>query len=155
MLPRCCPDAVAALRDESPEIKTYIVGFGESLAGSQQLNAMAEAGGTARTPADPDDPTSPVYYEARSSADLDMMLDLIAGSVLSCNYQLAQEPPDSNDLSVFLDNTPLPRGDADGWDYHADNNQIIFSGAACTQLQSGNVNLKIIFGCPDLIVPVE
>ncbi|MCG8424328.1 MAG: hypothetical protein MJE77_41075 [Proteobacteria bacterium] len=142
-------DIVRDLRNESPEIKTFVVGFGTDVAGSEQLNMMADAGGTAR-------PGEPRYYQAESAQDLDEALAIISGAVLSCDYALTEVPPNSDELSVYFNNTEVARNAADGWEYNPANNHIVFSGNACTELQSGQVtDLKIIFGCPDDIIIVD
>ncbi|MCG8424329.1 MAG: VWA domain-containing protein [Proteobacteria bacterium] len=142
-------EKVQNLRERSPEIKTFVVGFGEDVRGSDQLNAMAENGGTAR-------PGDTKYYQAESAEDLDAALEAISGAVLSCDYELSKVPPDSNELSVYFNNVQVARSASNGWEYNADNNHVVFSGSVCTELQSGRVtDLKIIFGCPDDIIIVD
>jgi hypothetical protein len=135
---------VAALRDEMPEIKTFVVGFGDGV-DPTELDGMAQAGGTAL-------PGDPTYYQADDAQSLVDAFADIAGSVLSCSYVLDMVPPDPAELYVYINGMAIPRDvtHTDGWDYDPMTNQITFYGPACDLLQSGQVmDLEIIFGCPD------
>lgn len=134
---------VTALRQRTPEVKTFVVGFGSGV-DATQLRDMARAGGTART-------GTPEYYQADDAASLRSAFAAIAGSVLSCSYALGTRPPDPNLLYVYFDGVAVPRdgSHANGWDYNGAQNQINFYGAACQQLQSGQVGqLTVVYGCP-------
>jgi len=140
--------SVTALRNETPEIKTFVVGFGSGV-DPTELSAMATAGGTARA-------TDPVYYQADSAADLQAAFTAIAGNVLSCSYTLSDVPPDPDLLFIYFDGTAISRDPthADGWDYDPATNQITFYGAACDSLRSGAVtDLVISYGCPVNPIP--
>jgi hypothetical protein len=132
--------AVTALRNQTPSVRTFVVGFSGDV-DAQQLSDMAEAGGTAR-------PGTPSYYQADDDAALAAAFDAIAGSVLSCSYVLDGTPP-SDDLYVYFGTDPVDRDGANGWDYDMGSNTITFHGAACAALQAGEVtDLSIIYGCP-------
>jgi hypothetical protein len=137
---------VEALHNQSPEIKTFVVGFGGSV-DPDELNGMAQAGGTALE-------GDPMYYEADDAQSLVDAFAEIAGSVLSCSYVLDIVPPDPDELYVYIHDMEIPRDPmhTNGWDYEAMTNQITFYGPACELLQSGEVtDLQIIFGCPEAL----
>jgi len=135
---------VTSLAGASPEVRTFIVGFGSSV-DPDELNDMATAGETA-IPAGP-----PYYYQADDAASLLDAFTAIAGSVLSCSYTLSDVPPDPDQLYVYFDGVEVLRDAAcsDGWDYDPATNQLVFCGPACDALVSGSVSdLVISYGCP-------
>lgn len=137
---------VTALRDESPEIRTFVVGFGSSV-DPDELGDMAEAGGTARS-------GDPPYYQADDDASLLEALLSIGGGVLSCSFELSSVPPDEELLYIYFDEREIARDttQTNGWDYDADTNQITFYGEACDDLQAGRVgDLVVSYGCPLII----
>jgi hypothetical protein len=135
--------AVAGLRNETPEIKTFVVGFGDGT-DPTELNGMAAAGGTALD-------GDPMYYQADDAVTLAGAFADIAASVMSCTFVLDMVPPDPNDLYVYINDVEIER-DAihlEGWDYEPQNNRITFYGSSCNLLQSGQaMDLEIVFGCP-------
>jgi hypothetical protein len=139
---------VTALRNQMPEIKTFVVGFGGEV-DPQQLTDMAVAGGTERA-------GTPAYYQADDAASLRNAFATIAGSVLSCEYTLSAVPPDPDQLYVFLDGRLVARDPmhGGGWDHETGTNRLTFYGATCDDLQSGRVtDLVIVYGCPDFPPP--
>jgi hypothetical protein len=135
---------VASLRTETPEIKTFVVGFGDG-ADPDELNGMAEAGGTALM-------GDPKYYQADDAQSLVDAFAEIAGSVLSCTFVLDMVPPNHDELYVYINGDSIPRdaNHVDGWDYTPKTNQISFYGPPCALLQSGQaMDLEIVFGCPE------
>jgi hypothetical protein len=134
---------VAALQAETPPVKTFVVGFGDGV-DPAELDAMATAGGTARSGG------PPYYYQADDAASLMDAFTTIAGSVLSCSYTLSSVPDDINVLYIYFDNVEVSRDTAraDGWDYDPSTNQVTFYGPACDALRSGQVSdLVIVYGC--------
>ncbi|MCA9679660.1 MAG: VWA domain-containing protein [Kofleriaceae bacterium] len=134
--------AVTDLRAQTPEVKTFVVGFGSGV-DANQLDDMATAGGTA-LPGGP-----PYYYQADDAASLQAAFDSIGAAVLSCTYALSGNP-DSSTLHVFFDSLDVPRDPShgDGWDYDPAAGQITFYGAACDDLRSGSVtDLVVVSGC--------
>jgi hypothetical protein len=135
---------VEALRDQTPAIQTFVVGFGADV-DPDELNDMADAGGTALA-------GDPKYYQADDAQALVDAFAEIAGSVLSCSYVLDMVPPDPDELYVYIDGMKVPRDPMhmDGWDYEPETNQLTLYGWACELLQSGQAtDLEIIFGCPE------
>jgi hypothetical protein len=136
-------DVVTMLRGLTPEVRTFAIGFGEG-ANPDELNAIAEEGGTARD-------GDPSYYQADSSDDLMGAFASIAGSVLSCTYTLSDVPEDLSQLYVYFDRTLVARDttQSNGWNYDPAATQLTFYGADCDRLRSGGVaSLVIVYGCP-------
>lgn len=147
---RCGGDgeaAVSALRTLDPEVKTFVVGFGDGVEAGD-LDAMAVAGGTALA-------GSPKYYQADDEASLTAAFSAIGGMVLTCAYEirdngLALEP---KDIHVFFDGVEVPHDPTSGWDYVRGSSQIVFRGASCDALRGGSVSdLVIVHACP---VPID
>jgi hypothetical protein len=135
--------AVTALRGETPEVKTFVVGFGGEV-DPVALDAMATAGGTAQA-------QEPLYYQCDNAASLAAAFASIAGSVLSCSYTLEHVPPDPDLLYVYADGVLIPRDPThtNGWDYDPNTNQLTFYGTVCDDLTAGVVTKLIIsYGCP-------
>lgn len=131
---------VLALRSETPEIQSFIVGFGSGV-DPEQLTNMAEAGGRPRA-------GEPNYYQADDALDLEQAFADIAGSVVSCDFSLSATPPDPELLYVYIDGERVASNPDNGWIYDEDTNQLQFVGEACTALQEQAAELRVIFGCP-------
>jgi hypothetical protein len=132
-------------------IKTYVLGFGGGFTDDAVLNNSAQAGQVPR-PGGP-----PHYYAANSPAQLQMVLDQIAGGIIvpSCSYALASVPPVPDDVTVTLDGVVVPRSTqhTNGWDYHPDAMTITFFGTYCDQITSGAVaNVSFVYGCPGPVI---
>jgi hypothetical protein len=115
------------------------------------LNDMAKAGGMPR-------PMDPAYYAANSSAELATAFAQITGIVISCTFDLkGMKPPSPNDVAVKIDDVKVPRDTthSEGWDYDADMSNVVIYGQSCEQLKGVGAtnNVKIIFGCPGIIIP--
>ncbi len=90
-------------------IKTYVVGIPGSAPYASLLNALAVAGGTARTG------MAASYYDVEHISELDDVLASIGATVtLSCRVELAAPPPDSHLVNVYLDGQPVKYG-PNGW----------------------------------------
>lgn len=142
----CDGNPVAAARNlyqQTPRVKTFVVGFGGGV-DAGELNDIATEGGTAR-------PGPTKYYQADNAAELADALDSILGSVLSCEYQLDQVPEDLDQLYVYADGDPIGRdpGQTEGWDYDGATGTLTFYGQICQDLKDGSVtDLTIVYGCP-------
>lgn len=135
---------VQQLRNQTPSVKTFVVGFGSGV-NAAQLNDMATKGGTAR-------PGSPKYYQANNATQLSDALTAILGTVLSCSYTLDQVPEDLAELYVYQNDMPieLDTTHTDGWDYDPATGELTFYGPACDALEGGDVtDLSIVYGCPN------
>lgn len=125
-------------------VKTYTVGFGNAV-DANRLNEMAVRGGTARA-------TLPRYFQADSPTDLQAALRSITAGATTCDYRLAQTPPDPTKLHVAVDGQFFPRDPSRtaGWDYDAAGNRVILYGPACDVIaQRPGAKVSVIYGCPD------
>jgi hypothetical protein len=114
------------------------------------LNEMAKAGGMPR-------PMEPAYYAANSSAELATAFAEITGVLISCTFDLkGMKPPSPDDVAVKIDGVKVPRDKmhGEGWDYDGDMANVVVYGQACEQLKGigATNNVKIIFGCPGIII---
>ena len=135
--------AIRSLRDRG--IRTYVVGIPGTEEYAGVLDAMASAGGTARS-------GSPSYYAASDAASLVSALGTISDAEVSCRFALASAPPDRTNVNVFLDDAPTPRDTGDGFVLSDDGLTIELEGTACQALRDGTVgNVRFEFGCPLLI----
>ncbi len=157
--PNCTTDEAAAATQTvaavtalaSAGIKTYVLGFGGGFTNDAVLNNSAIAGQVPRAGGPPH------YYAANSAAQLNAVLDQIAGGIIvpSCSYALASVPPDPDDVTVTLDGVVVPRSTqhTNGWDYHPDSMTITFFGTYCAQITSGAVaNVSFVYGCPGPVI---
>ena len=125
-------------------IRTYSVGFGSDV-DVNRLSQMAIKGGTARA-------TTPRYFQADNTADLEAAFSAIASGAASCDFTLTGTPPNANNLYVAVDGQFFPRDPARvaGWDYQAAGNRVTLYGPACDIVsQRPGAKVSIIFGCPD------
>ncbi|MBU1495149.1 MAG: hypothetical protein ABIJ56_13350 [Pseudomonadota bacterium] len=144
----CLDDAAAittisGLHDSG--VRTYVIGIPGSEGFASVLDAMAEAGGTARS-------GSPKYYEVGDGDELIEALGAITDSEISCVFELDSVPDNTNDINVLVDDSPLRRDDPDGFVYHEEDNTIELLGATCEDLKAGRVSdVKFLFGCEPFI----
>lgn len=141
--------AMVTMQLLSNGIKTFVIGFGNE-ARPADLNAIAGSGGT---PFD-------TYFDARSEEELREALETIAGSVMSCLWDI-EEPDATADPDVvnfYLDGVPVPYDEgcaaATGWRWTDDTHlQVEFCGAACHDLVWGTVTeVSARFGCPTVLL---
>lgn len=139
---------VEDLFDATPQVKTFVVGFGDGV-DPDELEDMAEAGGTARQ-------GNPAYYQADNAASLEQALADIVGAVLGCDYTLDLQGEDPDLLIVYFNGQSVPRDTTgqSGWDVDVAANRLSFAGNACVALQSGIVtDLTLVYGCPQIVEP--
>jgi hypothetical protein len=157
VLPNCCdaqhfgPEqcldsaaAVAAVKAlHTAGIDTYVVGVPGSGPYAGVLDAIATAGNTARA-------ASPLYYRVDSSdetAFLSAISEIAAKIVASCTLPLSGTPPDSSQVNVFIDETPIAKDAVNGWTL--DGSTVTLHGATCDAVTSGSaLDIRIIAGCP-------
>lgn len=141
-------DQVRDLRQKTPSVKTFVVGFGGGV-DPGELNAMADEAGTAL-------PGQRRYYQADDADSLEAAFQEIGGAVLGCEYTIPSEVPDPDQLFVFFDGIRVPRdpSNAAGWNYDDASGRLTFAGNACTALRTGNVeSLILVYGCPGELTP--
>ncbi|HEY4060181.1 MAG TPA: vWA domain-containing protein, partial [Kofleriaceae bacterium] len=127
-------------------IKTYVLGFGSlDATATSTLNSAADAGGLAR-------PGTTHYYEAQNQAQLDTVLQSIAGGIIqpSCSFALQSLPPEPDNVTVTINGTAVPRSQshANGWDYSPNAQTITFFGSYCTMIENGaSTDVSFSYGC--------
>jgi len=130
-------------------IKTYVIGFGTGVS-AQQLNAIAQAGGTG----------SSTYINAQNQADLQKAFQDIAAAVVSCTYEIKAPAAtaDPNNVNFYFDGNVVGYDDqcaqGTGWTW-TDNThtRVEFCDKACAKLKTGDVKkISAKFGCPTIPV---
>ena len=125
-------------------VSTFVVGFGGAV-DAAQLDAFALAGGLPR-------PDAPHYYQADDAPALLAALQNIGSQVVSCDFALADAPPNQFDIHVFFDNqeeVPHDVAHVEGWDYDPGRQMVTFFGTACERLTQRVVSdVDVVFGCP-------
>jgi hypothetical protein len=126
-------------------ISTFVIGMPGSEPYENLLDAMADAGGTARAGA-------PKYYSVADTAALQEALTAIAASVaISCELPLDYEPPDRDFVNVYFDGKIVAYDPEAGWEW-TDDGQVAIRGAACEQLSAGDVlEVQILAGCKTVV----
>ncbi len=136
-------DAVTAFA--SAGIPVYVVGVPGSEPYAQLLDALATAGGTARS-------SEPLYY-AVSTADeqaLFSAMSKIAAKVTgSCTLTLDKSPPDPSLVNVFLNGSAITQSGPNGWTLSGTTVTIL--GTSCQAILDGDVlDVRVVAGCPTL-----
>jgi hypothetical protein len=129
-------------------IRTIVIGFGEG-AEPDQLNAIAEAGGTEFV----------TYFDAQDGDQLAEALNTIAETVLvTCQFQIGTFDEDVVDLdlvNVYLDDEPIPRDDGCavgvGWSWADDQRtSIVLCDEACDILETTIVDeIRVEIACTE------
>ena len=130
------PGGAAMLFAQDPSVLTFAVGMGD--AQSPQLDAIAQAGGTA------------VSYLALDPMALEMALESVLQTIASCTFTLDQVPADATQIYVFFDKMEpgIPNDPVDGWTYDPVTNSVTFHGMSCDDIKSGAVvDVDIVYGC--------
>ncbi|MCA9583122.1 MAG: hypothetical protein KC416_15090, partial [Myxococcales bacterium] len=121
-------------------IPTYVIGY-DTATWQDTLNAMAAAGGTERT----------TYLPVDDGTSLESTLAELAGTAVSCNYELKTSPSDFRFVKVKLDGSVVEHvsrtQDGSGWEL-TDDNHVVLKGATCDALrQSASPELEITVEC--------
>ena len=114
--------------------KVYVIGIGPSVG---NLDNFAQAGGTDH------------YYPATSAQDLADALAAISKAVSSCTFEMAQTPPDVNNVAVYLDGALVTKDSTNGWSFGANPETVLLNGTTCEKITSGAATkVQVLFGCP-------
>jgi hypothetical protein len=126
---------------------TYVIGVVDAKDNdtARRLDAMAVAGGTARSGSDHQ------FYAAYSQDELALALEAVTGDVASCAFTFSDPPPDPTNIAVKLDGMRLERDETrtQGWDYLDDSySGVELYGDACAALKdTAQSQIDIVFGC--------
>jgi hypothetical protein len=119
--------------------RVYVIGIGPSVG---NLDTFAAAGGTNR------------FYRATSASDLADALVSISKAVSSCTFTMEHDPPDPDNIVVYLNGKLVANDPNHGWSMGATAKTILLNGNACTSVTSGAAStVRILFGCPDTTPP--
>ncbi len=144
-----CVDADATEKSvaeyEARGVDTYVVGMPGSEAYRTLLSRLAVAGNTAR-------PGDTPYYDVSDTSELSLALLRIGAEVaITCDLPLEEAPGDPGLVNVYFDDRLVPASDRNGWHYTGEKS-IQFTGAACSELGSGDVlNVQVRAGCPTVV----
>ena len=156
--PGATPEQLAAVTTNLKNlfgIRTIVIGFGEGAdEGPDQLNAIAQAGGTQFT----------TYLEASNGDELKAALSQIAESVVvSCEFHVGSfqsSNVDFNRVVVTFDGDQVGRDDGckqnEGWTWTSEAHTTIeFCETACDQLEAGGVQqVKVVLACSEADVEI-
>jgi hypothetical protein len=151
----CLDDArtIATLRAVAARgVPTFVIGLPGAENFADVLNAMAVAGGRPRE-------ATPRYYTAANATQLTTAISTITSGITDCRFELAEAPPDPDEVDVRLGGTRLGRDvrHANGWDWDPDSmhRAIVFYGATCDRVRGarGGEQLVAAFGCPPAPAP--
>lgn len=134
------PCGARALLEQSPAVKTYVIGLGVN---PDAIDAIAAAGDTGQA------------IGANSQAELSSAFEQVASAVASCDYTLDSAPPDPDELYVFFNDEPtaIAAGAAEGFSYEPATRRLQLNGAACERVTSGEVSdIDVVYGCPQPVV---
>jgi len=137
------PDATHTALDSllSAGVPTYVIGYGIAgiLGPGATMDAMAMHGGTGK------------YYPAEGQTELVAALNAIASSVVSCDFELENEPPRGDEfIQVRIDGKNIAFGDQ-GWTRNA--RFIRMRGPACELLRDGEAHdIEIIVQCEPVTI---
>jgi hypothetical protein len=136
-------DAVLALADAG--VRTFVIGMPGSEAYAEVLDGLAESGGLARA-------ASPLYYRVGDAQELSDTVSALGLQVaLGCTIELAETPPDPEQVNLFFDGQLIPADPIEGWIF-SDPDTVQVVGEACLLMQSGDVlQADVVAGCPVVI----
>lgn len=132
--------AIAAAKQKG--IKTFVVGI--DLGGdSVTLNAMADAGGTAR-------PGNTKYYPVTDQMQLEAAFKNITAQIISCSFALQSLPQMNQMTEVIANGMKVARDQThmNGWDIDPKTNTLTLYGMACDALQANPGQVSIGYTCP-------
>jgi hypothetical protein len=122
-------------------VLVYVIGIPGSDLYAAVLDDMAVAGGAPQP-----GPTS--YYRVDDLVGLEQVFQSIASKYISCDFDLADPPPDQDHTNVYFDKNVVPEDPVDGWVWKSPS-EIELVGAACAKLKAGAVKqVQIVSGCP-------
>jgi hypothetical protein len=160
------PEAASAL---GRGIKTFVIGSPGSEDARPSLSQMAEAGGTATPGCSHGGQPRYCHFDMTEETDFAVglrdALASISGLALSCSYDIPPPPNggvlDPSKVNVIF--TP-PGGEqeligqsapgtcADGWQYSANQSQVLLCGQTCDRVKASNGRLALEFGCSTRVI---
>jgi hypothetical protein len=141
-----CLDRAGAVQGASDlaaaGVEVFVMGIPGSAPYGPVLDAIATAGGTARS-------TEPYYYQVDTSdlAALSGALAQIAAKTgAGCAFTLATPPSNAGSARVSVNGAPVPRSGPDGWSF--DGTTLTLLGSSCTAVRAaGAPSVHFVDGC--------
>ena len=161
------------LEDDAPEawaalgIRTFVIGAPGSEDAHGFLSRLAQVGTTRRSADCTRDGTAHYcHFDMTQSTDfagdLAATLDLISGTVLTCELEVPINPTGEGvnyeEVNVRVNDVEYRRADGcvesrtTGWQYNRNRTLIQLCGDACAEAQSANAVVEILLGCPTKII---
>lgn len=136
----------------SAGIKTFAIGFGDA-ADSDQLNAIAAAGGTQFT----------TFLSAENSGELKAAFAQIAASIVKCKFDLptVEENAERDKVNFYFNednvDSVIPFDDEckkdAGWAWvDSTKDAVYLCPSRCEQLQQGGITIFATWGCPTAVI---
>jgi len=123
----------AAAAANTAGFPVYVVGIGPTVA---NLTQLAVSGGTKD------------FYPVSSPQQLVDALSAISKKVGSCSYQSDKEPPDSNNIAVYVNKQQVAKDPNNGWTFGATTKEIKLTGSYCDDITAGkDTAVQILYGC--------
>ena len=123
----------AAAAANTAGFPVYVVGIGPTVA---NLTQLAQSGGTK------------YFYPVSSPQQLVDALSSISKKVGSCSFQAANEPPDSNNIAVYVNKQQVAKDPNNGWTFGSTTTEIKLTGSFCDDITAGkDTDVQILFGC--------
>lgn len=133
---------------KSAGVKTFVIGIPGTEAYKTYLDQFAERGGMMSTGATK-------YYSVSAEggvAGLTSVFSLITGELItSCRISLDKAAPDPSRVNVYVDDSVVPQGGTDGWEYDnsTDPPSITIKGKTCESVKTkGAKVISVSYGCP-------
>jgi hypothetical protein len=134
--------AVAALA--AAGVPTFAIGVPGSAAYRSVLDAIAQAGGTARA-------TEPFYYPVNTANEHELVdaLDNIAARIAaSCEVEL-KHTPSADQTNLVVAGKLVPQSGANGWTVSG--NFVTLLGKTCDEVRTVGEKVVVTEGCPTLL----
>lgn len=145
----CLDDAVtiATVKNiaDVQKVPVYVIGIGstENATFRKVLDDMAVAGGRSK-------PTSPRYYSAATTTELNTALTSIRDSVSSCTFLTPSAPTDPDAITVEVAGVIIKRDPSrtEGWDWIDQSyGTLALFGQACIDAQKGTAKVSGVVRC--------
>jgi hypothetical protein len=121
-------------------LPVYVIGAGPA---ASNLDEIARKGGTTQ------------YYPATSISDMVNPLMPIEPPSRSCTFSLPSEPPDADNVVVYIDGQFVPQDASNGWTYGYATSEIVITGSYCEHLITAeSMSVQILLGCPGVPPPM-
>lgn len=157
------------------DIRTFVIGAPGSEAARSLLSEVAWQGGTAAeeacSHAAPEPSTGNCHLDMTTSRNFEAELAAAMNSIanteaISCEIAVPVNPsgggvdldrvnvtftPTTGESETIVNDAAVCAS-ANGWQYSADRSRIVLCGDACSRVRSEDGELKVVLGCPTVIV---